>query len=96
MRLCPPVLDATVGTKIDDNIAPRRSALNGSDLWVEKRVEQCFFVSGRLAKALIDAGLKRDFRLRDVGSFRTTKCRRTQRADQQNPFNPAWCYRVRP
>ena len=53
--------------KRDGDIAVRAAALTGPELWMDPNIHSSFFVSGGLAKALIDAGLKKDFRL--------TRCR---------------------
>lgn len=46
-----------------DEVVVRRSALEGPDLWVDPRMDRCFFISDRLAKALQAAKMGRAFRL---------------------------------
>lgn len=46
-----------------DDFALSEDVLNGPDLWFEKKINGCFFVSDRLAKVLNEARLNVDFRL---------------------------------
>ncbi|MEJ6404212.1 hypothetical protein [Yoonia sp. 2307UL14-13] len=48
----------------DEDIVVRRNSLDGPDLWVDPRVWYCFFVSDKLARALIKEKLKNAFRMR--------------------------------
>ena len=47
----------------DDDLAPSPAALGGSDLWVEERIRDNFFVSDALGQELKEAGLGRRLRL---------------------------------
>lgn len=53
----------TTYSKNGDDFALSEGALNGPDLWFEKKINGCFFVSDRLAKVLNEARLNVDFRL---------------------------------
>jgi hypothetical protein len=47
----------------DNDIAVSRDVLGGPDIWLDHTLFQSIFLSGRLADALIEAGLKRAFQL---------------------------------
>lgn len=48
----------------DGEMALRATARSGVDLWMEETLRDCFFVSGRLARKLDEAGLWHPFDLR--------------------------------
>ena len=48
----------------DDCIALSRAALEGADLWVDRRLLDVFFVSDRLAQVLDAAGMAKELELR--------------------------------
>lgn len=52
-----------IATK-DGEMALRATARSGVDLWMEEMLRDCFFVSGRLARKLKEAGLSHTFDLR--------------------------------
>lgn len=46
----------------DDDIAVTAAALEGPDLWIEPRLKDTIFMSGRLHYAIVEARIKIDFR----------------------------------